>query len=90
MIYLYVAGALALIIGGLFIAVKIQSARADKFKAQAQAATETAKSAQKVIELNNKIVDAVDSAREKLGVEQKAAQVKIDAGIRDDFSGDSF
>lgn len=90
MIYLYISIAIALIIGGLFTWAKIQGARAEKFKAQAQAAQETVKATEAVIVQTNKTADSVVAVKQELIVEQKAEQVKIDAGKRDDFSGDSF
>jgi Flp pilus assembly protein TadB len=90
MIYVYVLGGIAAIIAILYAAVKIQSARADKFKVEAQAANETAKSAQIEIAQTNKTTEAVITVEKKLAVEQQDGQAKIDAGDRSFMSKETF
>lgn len=92
MIYLYVFGSLALIIGGLFTAAKIQGARAEKFKARAleQAQADRVKSAQVAIAQASKTAAAVSVVKESLITEQQAGQAKFDAGDRDFMNKDTF
>jgi uncharacterized membrane protein YcjF (UPF0283 family) len=89
-LYLIIGAVILSIIGGLWVALKLKGAQADRSDAIAKAETQTAKSAQAAVESQNTTAATVEVVKESLATKQKTEQAAIDAGNRNDFSGDSF
>lgn len=88
MIEFYVVGAVVIVIVGLVSALKIQAKAHAATKVKLQVAEANVASANIAIVQTAKTDEAVQTVKVKQNVSQQAEQVKIDAGIRDDFSGD--
>ena len=91
MIYLYVFGAIALIILGLWVTIKIQSARLAKETVIAETAKVSTKAVENVVKQQDKTAEAVAVVKESLITENKVEQAKIDAGAPNTmFEKDTF
>lgn len=90
MIEIYVLGAGALAILLLFSYAKSMSFKAKAAEVIAKESADESKSKDTVIAQKEKTVDAVIATKEILAVKQKDEQIKIDSGLRNNFSEDSF